>query len=93
MKDDDDDDENTSIHWFCLIPPPGELQRPHFQPWMKNLFEPLWRNPLLFHDDQKNTLCECWTLIWRRLGNVTAGMSSSLKSLNFIAQIQCLQGN
>lgn len=53
MKD-DDDDENTSIHWFCLIPPPpGESQRPHFQPWMKNLFEPLWRNPLLFHDDQK----------------------------------------
>lgn len=54
MKDDDDDDdENTLIHWFCLIPPPGESQRPHFQPWMKNLFEPLWRNPLLFHDDQK----------------------------------------
>lgn len=86
-----DDDENTLIHWFCLITP---------APGSAHIFSPEWKTSLslsegirCFSTMIKNTLCEYWTLIWRHLGNVTAGMSSSLKSLNFIAQIQCLQGN
>lgn len=38
MKD-DDDDENTSIHWFCLIPPPRVSCSVH-------IFSPEWKTSL-----------------------------------------------
>lgn len=38
MKD-DDDDENTSIHWFCLIPPPRVSRSVH-------IFSPEWKTSL-----------------------------------------------